>query len=367
MSANVVFFSGAPESRSLNWRDPRLLDGFSEPVARFAGLDEYDTSIIPASESEHPSWRSIPLEREHVVTGFSQDHVWKPDCHNVSFLTTSDITSFIEDTFQSPGGSNSSSVQSAEEVLSQYYEHSYAVHEDIPSSQIPPDSGPVTDSFRSNFSSFRTSEGSFQTQDNSVVTSCSPPSNIPVFGRLHSLDEIPSASYLNSIQPQTMTVNLVAGIISLPAARAIQTRRGAAIGLVEVLVGDETKSGFVINFWLPHKGNAAEDRKGILKTLRPQDVVLVKNVALSSFRGRVYGQSLRKDMTKIHLLHRTRIDKDDFGGCYRTLELVSDDTQLGKTRKVRDWVAKFVGVGASNRRKATAAKAATEILPPDTQ
>ena len=84
--------------------------------------------------------------------------------------------------------------------------------------------------------------------------------------------------------------------------------------LIEVLAGDEIKSGFTVNFWLSSPQSADGDTRSVLSGLRPQDVVLMRNVALSSFRGMVYGQSLRKEMTKVHLLYRDRIDRTDVGG-----------------------------------------------------
>jgi hypothetical protein len=177
--------------------------------------------------------------------------------------------------------------------------------------------------------------------------------------------------YLNSIHPQTMTVNLIIGIISIPEPRAIKTRRGAPVELIEVLAGDETKSGFGINFWLSSSQSAQGDMRSLLSGLRPRDVVLIRNVALSSFRGKVYGQSLRKDMTKVHLLYRNRVDKNDVGGCYSAADLAVDEPappQVERTRRVREWVLKFVGAGTAQQKgKGRAFEAVKEVLPPDTQ
>jgi hypothetical protein len=183
--------------------------------------------------------------------------------------------------------------------------------------------------------------------------------------------DVPNAVYLSSIYPQTMTVNLIVGIISIPEPRAIRTRQGAGVELIEVLVGDETKSGFGINFWLSSSPSAHGDTRSILSGLRTRDVVLMRNVALSSFRGEVYGQSLRKEMTKVHLLYRNRVDKNDVGGYYNTADLSGGEPvlpQVEKTRKVREWVLKFVGIGAGPQKgKGPAFEASKEVLPPDTQ
>jgi hypothetical protein len=166
-----------------------------------------------------------------------------------------------------------------------------------------------------------------------------------------------------------MTVNLIVGIISIPEPRHIKTRRGADVELIEVLVGDETKSGFGISFWLSSQSTGG-DMRTALSGLRPQDIVLMRNVALSSFRDKVYGQSLRKEMTKVHLLYRNRVDKSDIEGFYRAGDLAPDvqrtHPQVEKTKRVREWVMKFVGLGASQR-KGKAFEVVKEALPPDTQ
>lgn len=136
------------------------------------------------------------------------------------------------------------------------------------------------------------------------------------------------------------------------------------MNLIELIVGDESKTGFGINFWL--SGQQKGETEKILDALRPQDVVLMRNVALSSFRGKVYGQSLRKDVTKVHLLYRKRVDRTDVGGCYSTAELDSEERenlQVEKTKRVREWVQKFVG-GPVKRGKGVEERF-REVLPPD--
>lgn len=94
-------------------------------------------------------------------------------------------------------------------------------------------------------------------------------------------------------------------------------------------VADDTKTGFSISMWLPRemrvnwKDGAQEKPEGArsllrrnLKLLRPRDIILLQNVALSSFRGKVHGQSLRGDVTKADLLFRKKIDDDDMLGVY---------------------------------------------------
>lgn len=197
---------------------------------------------------------------------------------------------------------------------------------------------------------------------------------VPVLRDLTDLNDIPNAKYLRSIQPQTKTVDIIVGIITVSPPREITTRRGGHVDLVELLVGDETKSGFGVNFWLGGSGrsnNIGKDTlRNILSNLRPQDIVLLKNVALSSFRDVVYGQSLRWDMTKVHLLYRNRVDKKDTGGCYTADDLCPEydlSTPISKVRRVKEWVLHFVGPGVIRKSGKGKFEIVKEALPPDTQ
>jgi hypothetical protein len=376
MAPKLLMFVGAPEASSLDWEEPGLLAAFSDPIARFAGIINANEATIPITPDltsvsiQHPSWRSLPLERQHLTTGltqsFDQHHLFtgisqQKDSQGATFFLASQINSFMEELSQQPQESQPASHASAEELLSQFYEESYARHEDVQSSQIAPASDAGT-----SFTSDELSSESFE----SPLRPFGEGKEVPIAGHLSNLKDLPNAVHLNSIQPQTMTVNLIVGIISICEPRAIKTRRGAAVELIEVLVGDETRSGFGVNFWLSSSQSEKGDMRSVLSGLRPRDVVLMRNVALSSFRGKVYGQSLRREMTKVHLLYRNRLDKSDVGGCYSAADLAMGDPvppQVEKTRRVREWVLKFVGLGAGQQKGNGPAKVLQEVLPPDTQ
>lgn len=355
MSTRFLFLTGSPKSSTLDWKQPGLLDSFGEPFGRFAHLDRVpDVSVASVSTlSAQPTWRSIPLERQHLETGHSQNYAWREEYQGAEFFTTD---SFIQEFSQhSPKQSQASLTEPVDQVLSQFYEQSYAVHEDIASSQL------AASSYTGSFTS------SLRGTDPSEADCSLAKKDIPVEGPLSNLKDIPNAAYLAAIQPQTVTVNLIVGIISIPSPRSIKTRRGSTVDLVEVLAGDETKSGFGVNFWLSSTQVDTAEVSKVLSTLRPQDVVLMRNVALSSFREKVYGQSLRKGLTKVHLLYRNKIDKFDLGGCYNASDIASaENIQVAKTGKVREWVLKFVGVGIERPAKGRI-EGMKEVLPPDTQ
>lgn len=96
-------------------------------------------------------------------------------------------------------------------------------------------------------------------------------------------------------------------------------------------------------------------------------------------------------MTRVHLLYRRRLDARDVGGCYGEGDLnlgkeaqAIGNPQVEKTRKVTDWVVRFVGAEGMGKRKieedvgrvgdrdagprkSSRRRVLKEVLPPDTQ
>jgi hypothetical protein len=330
MGKKILVLAGAPEERDLSFNCPGLLNSFSEDFSRFAAsnLPTLPTSKQASSVSgpQHAVWRSISLSKAYLSTGISQRH--DPEVFSVfpaaskGFFTTVDD----HDASRDLGGEDSTS----EAVLSEFYEDSLARGDGTFASQ-----GPEEDT-----TSFMTDETVSQsdTQGESQARSAVM---IPGLQQgLSDLEDLPNAAYIEKIQPETITVNLIVGIISIAAPRMVKTRWGSKT-IIEVVVGDDTRSGFTITFWLP---SDAVD-KSILAGLRSQDIVLMQNIALNSFQKKVYGGSLRRNLTRVHLLHRRKLDPTDKGGLFSTKALSSSsrgNVQLQKTVRVKDWVLKFV-------------------------
>ncbi|MCJ1454000.1 hypothetical protein MMC28_004350 [Mycoblastus sanguinarius] len=349
----VILLTGAPLPSTLSWEEAEL----SAPLQPcFLCPRKHIVSSTATHDDLAPLWRSLPVEQPHLPTGLTQasrEDVFLGRSGQIavetSFLTTTEF-SFVS----SPGdhGQTQTSLVSdsdREEAISQYYEHSFAIHEDIPSSQIVAhasfsDESVITNPEASSFEhTINTGVGLEAQNARSRLAS----------SYLSDLKDVPNATYLQSITPQTMTVNLVVGLISVPEPRIIKTRKGGrSVELVEIILGDDTRAGFGINIWLPLSqatklsGPRDSDLRSETLQLRPRDIVLIRNAALSSFKGKVYGQSLRKGMTTLDLLYRTTVDEDDKRGAYEARdfdETVSQDLNILKLTKVKDWVMHFVG------------------------
>ncbi|KAF4973540.1 hypothetical protein FZEAL_9301 [Fusarium zealandicum] len=342
MAPRLLLFAGAPPASTL---DPAscTLDHLDDTFADFLGLEpQRQTQSQLTPPSSQAAWRSLPLTRQPMHTGFSQTHDISISHHALvnqsEFFTTADVS------FSGKAGSFDGI--NPGEVLSQFYDHSLAVHNSIPSSQLE------------SFEETSLDETSFMTTS-STGQPATAEAHVP--SHLSDLEDIPPAPRILALNPQTVTLNLIVGIISIAQPRTVTTRWGRTLSLVEILVGDDTKSGFAVTFWLAHDNAAAAE----ISSLRRQDVVLMQNVALHVFRNKVYGQSLRKGMTKVSLLWRR-----DGAGQYSARELSKrghSHPQLAKAKQVKDWVLKFVGADAGARTRARTARVSWDRPPDDTQ
>ena len=371
--SRIIILTGAPLSISLDWNEEALCAPLQSCF--FQGSDE--SHVLVSTIDTKPAWRSLPLEPNRLSTGLTQASKVNDELHygeEASCLTTEEISFVSSYSDEESLQASQNSAHSKDDILSQFYEHSFALHEELPSSQVIEQDSSADTSF------FTESEHISQLSNGSTnIASCAQAG--PFFGHITDLRDVPNASYIRSIEPQTMTVNLVAGIIAMPEPRVIMTRKDRRrVELIEMLVGDETKAGFGINIWLhPYElrtnGSAMQKK---MAQFRPQDIVLIKNVALTSFNGKVYGQSLRKNTTTLDLIYRNTVDRDDLRGIYSAQELEArrvEDISITKAVNVKQWVTKFVGAGADLRhptvqngaRGQSANKGQGIAIPPDTQ
>ena len=356
-SRKVLFLTGAPLLNSLTWEEDKLC-AVLQPC--FFDSSEHARQTNADAAKVGPTWRSLPFVQPHLPTGLTQLDkddwafgVQEEDDNETSFLSTSDLSFVSAKLDVAESQASRGSQLNNEEVLSQYYEHSFALHEDVPSSQIVGSTSAFADeSFVTEpeeLSVVLTGDGDLETDDQFARSKL-------ISSHLSDLKDLPNAAFLYSITPQTMTVDLVVGIISISQPRIVKTRRGGReVELVEILVGDDSRAGFGINIWLSpaqetsDSGPRDEHLRESTLQLRPRDVVLARQLALCSFRGKVYGQSLRKGMTSLDLLYRNVLDKNDRRGALRPKDFRDEavrDCQMRKVQKVKHWVLQFVGSNA---------------------
>ena len=293
----IKFFTGAPECGELDWSeealDSQLLPAFLDSQLLTATLAPGEggkhqdvnnsvTSTIPAK------WRHISLDG----ATFYQTPT-KPTASPVLPLSTLASDDFLD--------------------------HSLALLDDLQSSQLAAHESTLEDE-----TSFQTS---FASSDSLPVHT---PLRLHVPGPITSLSSLPSAAHLTRIRPQTVTVNLIAAVISIAEERTVTLRNGrGTIGIVEAVLGDDTRAGFNLTIWLGTGSELGDTVRG----LRRGDIVCVERVALAVYAGVVFGQTLNRKVAGVV----TRLTKVE-GLIESTSEAV-----VGKIQRVREWAGEYVG------------------------
>ncbi|KAI7493448.1 hypothetical protein KC357_g991 [Hortaea werneckii] len=403
-----IFLAGAPESDGLTWDDNNLLDEFESPLQRFLGREAplSSTAGCDSSSLAIPKWRSIPfnLNKSSALHTNLDQGASQQGTQFLSFLndpsTTHDASheqdhlAFLEQSLARLDELESSQITPMLEdetttTFNSNLEDSLTGEEGTPD---PPN---------------------YQGTQGHLATAALPqhPQNqqhqpFRIIGPISDLRSIPSAAHIDSIFPGTITLNLLCAVISVSPIRTVQLRRrrraGDAAGnhhhqhlhtnnpadaaanpdereLIEVLLGDETRAGFSATFWFlpesdsdrhppqhiarrrdgdtggPNVRDANQDsrhRRQNLLSLRAGDVVLIRNLALSVFKGGVYGQSLRGTGGKTGLgrggFTDVRVlaeDEESEEGLLSSLPPSMRGQVRRKLRRVREWRDGFVGPG----------------------
>ncbi|KAF1939441.1 hypothetical protein EJ02DRAFT_468143 [Clathrospora elynae] len=254
--------------RCLASRDTRLRTGWSQPYLQGDGLDRDGSDI------------SLSIPNVQKFPSLSQD-----DSTNLDTTVSFDDQSFAPDGF---------------------LQHSLVFHDTLLSSQVLQADG--ADKTMGSSSFMTTSFGTTTSEFSSPSRLVDPPLNPQVASRIAvtPLVALPSAQHLQAIYPQTPTPNLLCVLMANPEQREVLVRKGGyTMDLWEVTVADETRSGFKVTFWLrPPRGSNNEKthaQNQLLQTLRAikvGDILLLRNIALTSFRDNVHGQSLNPAITR---------------------------------------------------------------------
>ncbi|KAG6100533.1 hypothetical protein E4U30_004529 [Claviceps sp. LM220 group G6] len=316
MTPQILLFTGPPSPSSVVETRCTITE-FEPPFLHLFDLPPPPTTSASTSSTAPPflaAWRSLALIRQPLHTGLTQCHAASLSTFsNGAFFTTADVTGLDGDVSRDTAATATTS----QDLLTQFCE--YSIMHTMPA---PLDSQSLLDVTAESFTT-------------SILSDDGAPIAYP--RHLSDLKDVPSAKKVTALQPQTISLNLIVGVLSVAQPRTVTTRWGTSLSLVEVLVGDDTATGFAVTFWVPQ----AEVAQSPVVALRRQDVVLLENVALHVFRNKVYGQSLRRGLTKLHLLWRA-----DGSGYYssRSLRARGENPQREKTRIVKDWVIRFVGL-----------------------
>lgn len=310
----VKLFTGSPLSSDLDWDDSALINTF---IASFQVLLDRDGPIAERDHEEtlllsatSPRWRNVSIRANaRLQSGFSQPFLPSGGYSsnpNISFSAPPYADSFEsvpEDTTVPEASYQPSTFVERDDP---FLEHALAFHETLLSSQIAPVAVPEATSFTSFLT---TSFGTTTTRDSTQPVEMKSSDQgtrdfvIPQSLQITPLSSLPSSAHLIAIHPQTPTPTLLCALISKSSPRIVQIRRtGGHMQLHEIIVRDETKSNLSISFWLPPLAQETHGNKFLnvteyqqqplrktLEDLRIGDIVLLRNVALTAYRGVVYG------------------------------------------------------------------------------
>ena len=124
---------------------------------------------------------------------------------------------------------------------------------------------------------------------------------VPSSLQLTTLGALPNAAQLRRIYPQTPTPNLLCVLTAPPEDREVFVKKGGyKMRLREIIVADNTKSGFKVSFWQKPSDGSGHQKSldSTIQRIATGDILLLRNVALNAFRDDVFGQSLNVSITR---------------------------------------------------------------------
>ncbi|RPA75862.1 hypothetical protein BJ508DRAFT_331668 [Ascobolus immersus RN42] len=371
-----LIFLGAPSNTALT--STKISDLSNEEHPAFSRL--FSTRTKPSSQrpspqtkppprsTQQPSWRTLSLNQPSVGQALKTASRGKADASGFSnYSTQQESAAASQSFFENSLGTD-------------YLEASFGAFESQNQNKSK-DSG--IESCLEGEDDSR----SFQDEpsDSTVIVAAFP--HLPTNLKTVKLNTVQSARQLTALQPQTVSITTIAAIIAIEPPKHITTRYGNPMMISNIIIGDETRSGFGITIWLPPDDDqnveqngrrvkppteAAKRLKANVLSLRPQDVIFVSNLALTSFQDQVYGSSMGRDRTSLQILYRVRrLEKADDRLRPDLDELCKVKDQryqhVLQVKKVAAWAKDFVAMDWEEKpKKGSRQEAEDSWMPEDT-
>ncbi|KXL51355.1 hypothetical protein M433DRAFT_394644 [Acidomyces richmondensis BFW] len=322
----LVILAGAPRVHELSWDEDTLNMNLQNPIKRFLGEQEVTTSPQLSQLStidQLPRWRSVTFDLPELTM---QDDADEGVQHVARFLYYEDDTSLTNASATLASSDDNTLLSSTSSI--------------------------ATTSFNA------TTNTSFSASSASKLAMTLVP-EFDLAKEVTDLKQIPNAEFIAGINPQTVTVNVLAAVILIAPVRTVKLRKrpGNEMDIVELLLGDETRAGFTVSFWLVPAESQQEppdDLRETLKTLKLGDIVFIQHVALYVWKDCVYGQSLSRKFTR----NSTSLDVVNNG-------LNLPTATRAKVDRIQGWKDNFLG--SRSKRSKTLVSDGEYELPPDTQ
>jgi hypothetical protein len=356
----LKMLNGAPLREHLDFDDNELL------AVEECHLFEVATKVAPSADDSTPvyKWRSILFKDTRLQTGWSQPFlpgsILGRDMSDVSLPKVGRSVSFLQE--DNTHLESTTFFEDPSLATNSFLEQSLMFHDTLLSSQVLPED--VTDRTISSSSFLTTSFGTTVSDVGSLSKVDGHTVNVQVLSKMAitPLGSLPSAQRLRAIYPQTPTPNLLCAVTATPEQKEVFVRKGGyKMNLWEIIVADDTRSGFKVTFWLrpPRESNNEQNhvQNQLLETLKGievGDILLLRNIALTSFGDTVFGQSLNPAITRA----RTAIDVLTRSNGVSSIQLDGLPAPvLAMFKRVKKWAKMHIAsdTAGSKKRKSIAA------------
>lgn len=310
--------NGAPRSATLDFSPEALL----HPDVAHLFLQQ-DTLPLQYCSDVTVKWRHAAPPEQRLRSDWSQPYLPQGAFHGsdptVSFSVpgiAASVDVYQEDTTNM----ETTMTQPQASFENEFVYHSLILHDTLLSSQIAFEGEDRTVASQSLLTASFGSTTSVDTDSFQLSITDRPVLRVPSTLKLTTLRSLPTAAHLRSIYPQTPTPNLLCVLTASPETRDVFVKKGGyRMQLREMLVADDTRSGFKISFWQkPSVGEESQNSlRDILQSVKTGDILLLRNIALNAFRDEVYGQSLNPSIARV----RTTIEPLMTSGVISTRQL----------------------------------------------
>lgn len=373
-------FNGAPPCASLDFSPEALLT--PDEAARFLRPGTLTTDI---SQREALKWRCVVDKEERLRSEWSQPYLpcsgFRGTGSNNSFSVPGTGASFEADPGDTTNLDTVLTIDEAPIDNSDFMYQSLILHDALLSSQIAVTDAvdPSTDSqsfVGMSFNSISSVDGD-SLRDSKTE---GPILQVPATLKLTALGALPSSAHLRRIYPQTLTPNLLCVLTAPPEDREVFVKKGGyKMRLREITVADDTKNDFKITFWQKpsRDGESQNDLGRTLQRVKTGDILLLRNIALNTFRDDVYGQSLNPSIARV----QTTIEvlKSGRGISNRQLGTLPSPV-VAAFMRVKKWATSHIASEIpshkrkdesqrstrSSKRSLRSSNSHDEVLPPDT-
>lgn len=299
---HIQFLTGAPSAEIIENSSSKYIADFLPAFRRYLEPERrLQRSYNPdQSDSSNPKWRRISLTRPNI--------------------------DYDQESSEAPPEREDTQPDSDEMPFLNYTFHAYTQSElDIPNSFEATDS----------YVEFIETQNQNTTFD-SIVDEPLPTRAVLPANMLSTIKALPQTKELLSKAPRLAKVTLLAGVIQVLPTRTVTVRKTQQpMSIVEVILSDETSVGLSVNFWLSPEETSQLSRT--VASVKSGDILVVRHIALHTYQGKVYGQSLNPKLRGVQTSLEVIGRKGVVVG-----EIIGSLESKRKLDRIKIWITRFL-------------------------